>query len=77
MNVPYTTTLGELSKEHPYINTSPNRSQRRELLQKNPFKGNKKGISLSVGQNLKYERTVQTINLKDGGVKRINHQMPI
>lgn len=76
MNRPYTSELGELGKDNPFIHNNPNRASRRALLQKNPFKGNKKGISLSVSGNQKYERTVQEIVSKeDGSIKHINHQM--
>lgn len=75
MNIPYTSELGELGKDNPFIHKNPNRASRRALLQKNPFKGNKKGISLSISGNQKYERTVQEITLENGTIKRINHQI--
>ena len=82
MNKPYKKVVNQLNevvnpitKESPLLTLFPNRKQRRQSFQKNPFKGNKKGISLSVSGFLKYVRSVQEIYQKDGSIKRINHQI--
>lgn len=60
-----------------YLTLHHNRKARRVDLQKKKFRGNKKGISLTVLNNgrgsAKYERIVQTIQLADGSTKQINH----
>ena len=78
MNTPYVKTFdeqglvsNEITKNNPYVNNSSNRKKRRELLQKNRFNGNKKGISISVIGGFKYKRIVQLVN-----GKRILHQLP-
>lgn len=81
MNTPYKKVLDEqgfvsnpITKNQPFVSFGKNRKQRREILQKNPFKGNKKGISLSVSGQIKYSRTIQEIKCKDGSIKRVYHQ---
>ena len=58
------------------VNAYKNRQQRREIIQKKRFKGNKKGVSLSVGQKFKYKRVQQIVNYflnKDGSKRIIEH----
>lgn len=63
--------------EKKFTNPFPNRSERRAELRSKPFKGNKKGISLTVINNgmgsAKYERVQQLISLGNGKFKTINH----
>lgn len=58
-------------------NPFPNRAERRAELTSKPFKGNKKGISLTVVNNgvgsIKYERVQQLISLGNGKFKTVNH----
>lgn len=76
INVPYTRQYDEKGQLLPlpkggYRNDHPNRRQRRSYLQNKSFTGNHKGISLTVSQNLKYERVYQIVKDKSGKVIRI------
>lgn len=81
-NIPYVKeydTEGKLTNpiEKRFTNPFPNRSERRAELTSKPFKGNKKGISLTVVNkgmgSIKYERVQQLISLGNGKFKTINH----
>lgn len=52
----------------PTADPNNSRSNRRAIKSNSRFKGNKKGISLTVGRKFKYRREVQLI-----GSKRIEH----
>lgn len=56
-----------------YKSEFPNRSQRRDVKQKNPFNGNDKRFGLVVAGKFKYRKRLQKIVLKDGSVKTIKH----
>lgn len=60
-----------------YKNEHPNRRSRRSTLNSGRFRGNHKGISLSVVDNgkysTKYERVVQLVALGNNKFKTINH----
>lgn len=81
INVPYTRQYDEKGQLLPlpkggYLNEHPNRRERRSWLHNKSFTGNHKGISLTVSQNLKYERVYQEVKDKSGKVIRtIKHYL--
>jgi hypothetical protein len=80
MNIPYIKEYNENGElVNPLLRTTlhkfPNRRQRRAELATKRFKGNKKGISLTVYNNMKYERTRQVVKQKDGTIKTIEHYL--
>lgn len=81
LNKPYIKQYDEKGQLLPlpkggYINNHPNRRQRRQYLQNRSFTGNQKGKSLTVSQNLKYERVYQHIVDQFGRViKTIKHYL--
>lgn len=78
MNVPYRKKYDEKGLLINPINgqyTQPFENRRSRRHRGAPFRGNKKGVSLTVSQNIAYKRIVQVI--KDGNfVKRILHYLP-
>lgn len=77
-NTPYVKEFNDLGEctnpiDRVYLSESPNRQQRKLATKNQRFKGNKKGISLTVTNNSKYERAIQPILCKDGSVKHIEH----
>lgn len=59
-----------------YLHNSPNRRERRAILNNKSFTGNHKGISLTVSGKFKYERVTQVIKDQFGRVlKTINHYL--
>lgn len=80
-NIPYTKQYDENGLPIPfpkdgYINLYPNRKERRMVIQKQPHRGNTKGVSLSISGNIKYHRTLQLIKDEFGRViKTINHYL--
>lgn len=81
MNTPYRKKYDDNGNVLPlengaYLNTFPNRRERRLGIKQHSFTGNHKGISLTVSGKFKYERVVQEIKDKFGRViKRINHYL--
>ena len=84
LNVPYVKkydTKGEVSnpitKEKPYVNEFENRKQRREHLNQPDFRGNTKGVSLTVNREAKFYRFIQQlVDKKTGKRKSILHYIP-
>lgn len=71
LNTPYVKQFDEAGKllnpiNGSYLNTGKNRRERRFPLQKDIFRGNKKGISLSVTATDKHERVVQRVPIFKG-----------
>ena len=71
MNVPYVKQYDEMGKctnpitrTNPYFNPEPNRQQRRSKEKR--FRGNQKGVSLSVLKSIKSFRVLQPVSF--GGV---------
>ena len=81
INVPYVKQYDENGKVKPleggkYINEHANRKQRRSFLQNKSFRGNHKGIALTVSGKYKYERVIQVVKDQFGRViKTINHYL--
>jgi len=53
-----------------YYHEFPNRAERRRAAHPKRFRGNHKGISLTVNQNVKYRRVMQVVFDKDTGKKK-------
>ena len=80
-NVPYTRDSFEITKKTPYLNTAPNRAQRRNNRRGRDF-SNKKGTQVVVTQIgpltfMKYVKQVQNIfnKVTNKIVKRIVHNV--
>jgi hypothetical protein len=76
MNKPYIKQLnqdGIVSNpiEGSYLHSEQNRKQRR--LKPLRFMSNRRGVSITIDNSLRYIRTIQLIKLLDGSIKRIGH----
>lgn len=74
MNKPYVKEVvdGEIINpiKGSYPSDYPNRKQRRKYLQKDRFRGNSKGVNLSVFKDSKYSRELQVIFCVDPETKK-------
>lgn len=75
MNAPYVKEYNEAGElvnpikgSYPTLSPNNTRRDRRAIKSNSRFRGNKKGISLTVGRKFKYRREIQLI-----GSKRIEH----
>jgi hypothetical protein len=79
MNTPYIKkvengkVVNPITVNNPFINSFPNRRQRRDHIQKERFCKNTKACHMTVTDQGRYYRRRQTIVLKNGSKKTIEH----
>jgi len=84
MNKPYVckyksdgTLLNPITRDEPYMNYFPDRSERRKSLNEPRFVNNRKGVHLTVTQTSKYRRVVQRYKTAGGESVRILHYLEV